>query len=563
MSKIDKTWKTGDILTSNDMNTIVGAVNELVDGKQNTIDDLDTIRSNSKKCAQLFQNSKRDDYINSSTMESTYAKTKDIDNSMNELQDKISDWDTIEANAKKNTTAIQPAAISDMLTKTVASSTYASKTNLATMTSAVNDILSPTEADDIDYVVTNKVSTGIGVGPVKMSRQTFSNEVNLQTHAWGFTMNALMKDCDLPALGNYDLLTNYKSRVGRYLVTKTGKAIKLDKSDSTKTIDGITFSADDGDVFVRLPKFYYKVVQTSDDVSNIWMSTQDIGGHEFSEQWLGAYIGHKDDSGALRSIAGVVPTGGWSGETAWAAAQINGKDYGLYDYDTWRMITMLLLSDRKYTNVRYNLGSGCGGYGDSSTSNWPKTKTEVTGRTSSLGDSIGFIKFSDIGITTDVANTGHVSYLGLEDLWGWLWQIIQGIYERSGTLYAYKGNRLPTSSELSSIPAGEYRMFPIGHHNGNTCSNKYLLGEYFDTIISSADSKYGTSISYGWCTQSFNQDHYQMLDVGGDAGEQTNTPWRYRISRYFSTVDDYGDLGCRLAYYGTPEIVSNYEDLKS
>lgn len=562
MNKIDKTWKTGDILTSNDMNTLVGAVNDLVTDKQDIIEDQDTIRSNSKKCPQLFQKSQISNYINNSEMESTYAKTADIDRDINELQNKISDWDTIEANAKKNTTAVQSADISDMLTKTVASSTYASKADLTTMTNAVNGILSPSEAEDLDYVVVNKVSTGIGSGPVRMSRQTFSNEVNLQTHAWGFTMNALMKGCDLPALGNYDLLDNYKSQVGRYLVTKTGKAIKLDKSDSTKTIDGVAFSADDGDVFVRLPKFYYKVVQTSDDVSNIWMSAQDIGGHEFPEQWLGAYIGHKDDSGALRSIAGVVPTGYWSGNTAWAAAQVNGKEYGLYDYDAWRMITMLLLSDRRYTNVRYNIGSGCGGYLNDTT-NWPKTKTEITGRTSSLGDSTGFIKFSDIGITTDVADTGHVSYLGIEDLWGWLWQIIQGIYERSGALYAYKGNRLPTSSELSSVPTGEYRMFALKHYNGNSFSNKYLLGEYFDTVISSEDSKYGAVASYGWCTKSFNQSHFQMMDVGGDAGEWENAPWRYQISRSFGSADNWGDLGCRLAYYGTPEIVSNYADLKS
>lgn len=72
-------------------------------------------------------------YFNCAEFDISNLVTKDeLTEALSTKQDTISDIDTIRTNASKGATAVQPAAISDMETKTNAAATYATKSEVTT-----------------------------------------------------------------------------------------------------------------------------------------------------------------------------------------------------------------------------------------------------------------------------------------------------------------------------------------------------------------------------------------------------------------------------------------------
>jgi len=177
-----------------------------------------------------------------------------------------------------------------------------------------------------------------------------------------------------------------------------------------------------------------------------------------------------------------------------------------------------------------------------------------TGKTKSLGDATGSIAISDPDAVADSCN---VSVLGVEDFWNLQWEFIQGVFfgnsgnaEQAGTeIFIYKGNRLPSSTELSTHPNGEFRQ--LVRQTTSNYMKSILKGENFDIF---AKSLSGGGSTTTWSDYSYNNNTGQVLLVGGRSNNGAYSgPFCANSGYAWSYTDSY--FGARPAYYGQVQIV--------
>lgn len=165
-------------------------------------------------------------------------------------------------------------------------------------------------------------------------------------------------------IGNTAAWTEYKLYCGRYLVTNDGRAAKMSPTNSAVFADGTAVDETKGHVMWIGPRLYYRV--QTDSVSGVpvlWLSMLPIGGEFIGGanggmyNCIGAYKGSMSGS-ALVSRSGVAPAGSKTINAFWNAAQVNGKEWGLTDYDQRKLIMMLGLSQYGDTNIQAKLGYG-------------------------------------------------------------------------------------------------------------------------------------------------------------------------------------------------------------
>ena len=177
---------------------------------------------------------------------------------------------------------------------------------------------------------------------------------------------------------------------------------------------------------------YYRV--QTDSVSGVpvlWLSMLPIGGEFIGGanggmyNCIGAYKGSMSGS-ALVSRSGVAPAGSKTINAFWNAAQVNGKEWGLTDYDQRKLIMMLGLSQYGDTNIQAKLGYGVGG--SSSKDLWAAAAALQTGATKSLGDNWGKIAISVVNGSNTGVDCSRVNMMGIEDPYGWQWEFLQGVF---------------------------------------------------------------------------------------------------------------------------------------
>lgn len=344
--------------------------------------------------------------------------------------------------------------------------------------------------------------------------------------AWGVVGNTAMRD-------------EWNARKGRYLVTNAGLAAKLSKTNSNVYADGTTLDVTKGHIMVIKPRLYYLVKKDAYTGYNmLWMSTMPIGGKYIEQRCDGAFLAY-NNGGALTSRNGVVPTRGQTITTFWNQAQKNGTDWGLIDWDSVRYYMMECLSDYGNPNIQTCLGYGVGGSAGNSLYNGGFS----TGETMSLGDESGYVTIS--------GDSNHTSLHGSEDLYNAVWQMVQGIYfgsssnsAQSGTeVFIYEGNRLPSSTELTTNPSGEYRQ------STRLTSSNYVssmqLGDYFDLI---AKALSGSSSTY-WCDYYYGNNTGQLCLWGAYSGNGSLAGLGC-VSSALAFSYSNASIGSRLAYKG-------------
>ena len=378
----------------------------------------------------------------------------------------------------------------------------------------------------------------------------------LHSVAWGVPLKQNQSSPAWGRVGNLNLWEEYKAQSGRYLVKNNGKAAKLSNVNSGVYADGTVLDETKGHIMTVFPDLYYCV--KTDAVTNVpylWMSMIPIGGHVIKRPVIAAYKGSMSSS-ALVSRSGVAPAGNKTISAFWTAAQVNGTNWGLTNYDHRKFMMMLCLSEWGNPNVQDKLGHGlCGS--TSNSDGWTNTASLLTGATKSLGDAAAKI---DVTVTGG-SNCSRVSLFGIEDPYGWQWEMIQNIYcgksENSGQdgteVFIYEGNRMPSAAELSSHPSGQYRQLSRIASDGYVKTE--TLGEHFDLIPTAIG---GGSTSY-WCDYFYqNQATGQLVLWGGNAnyGAYCGLAFASSLSAFsFSSAS----FGARLAYYGDLEIVNGAE----
>ena len=352
-----------------------------------------------------------------------------------------------------------------------------------------------------------------------MSSINEGNEQLLRQVAWGVPIKDTIQSSPVwGRVGNLDMWEEYKSLSGRYLVTNDGKAAKLSTVNSGVFADGTALNESLGHVMVYAPRLYFLV--KNDEVAGIpylWMSMLPIGGHYIEAPCIGAYKGSMSGS-ALVSRSGVAPAGSKTINAFWNAAQVNGKEWGLINYDHRKFMIMILLSEYGNPNAQGMVGNGLTGTNNSS--DYTTALSFPCGNTKSLGDSFGSIAH-EYTMSNGTKTTGacDVSIMGIENPYAQQWEMVQGMYcgsannsGQNGTeIFIYEGNRMPSSSELATHPSGDYRQLTRPTTSGYIA--QMILGEHFDVM---AKSLAGGGTSY-WCDYSYNNNTGQLVLWGAYA----------------------------------------------
>jgi hypothetical protein len=259
-----------------------------------------------------------------------------------------------------------------------------------------------------------------------------------------------------------DALLPIQAQMRRCVVSDAGVVqYYLDPLDSTKKADGTAANLDgtDGQVMVEIPKFWYRY-EKSGYKHRWWISPVERSGYdvhpafikgavEYDYRYYGAYPGtlydvsasayvDGDDSGTLyaagdklSSISGIKPYTNETRATYRTAAAARGTGWHQLDFALVSAVQLLYLIEYGDFNSQLMISAG-----NSKFSSFVfATCIGATGKSNGDGNASG-------GQSTTGGNIGdYVTYRGIEDIFGNLWQFLDGINIRNydplgGSAYA-------------------------------------------------------------------------------------------------------------------------------
>ena len=240
---------------------------------------------------------------------------------------------------------------------------------------------------------------------------------------WNQTTDAYTRLNDAVGLSVNQTSSPHVSGFSAYYPYSKIQRVNLSASGVVNAVYGDATYKDDGtngNVMVQIPKFYYKTVYDTTS-GNVWQWK--ISGYKFSGYevhpafidngiekdyiYVGAYQAF-DNAGTLESKSGVAPTVSQNIGTFRTEAQANGSGWGLFDWTSLSAVQLLYLIEYGSMYAQSVLSVGVANH----------TSAVASGQTTSLGNGSGEVAFS----TTKV-----VSYRGIENFYGNVWQFIDGI----------------------------------------------------------------------------------------------------------------------------------------
>ena len=374
--------------------------------------------------------------------------------------------------------------------------------------------------------------------------------------AWGQEIMEGQSSTDWTSgmVGNRSLFREYESKCGRYLLKNDGSMAKISPYNGNVFVDGTPVDETKGHVMYYEPRLFFLVkTDIATGKTYLWQSMQNIGGKELPPLCIGAYMGWRNGS-ALTSRSGVVPARSRTISNFWTDAQVNGAQFGLGDYNYRKRLIMHGLAKYGNTNIQAMLGNGVGGSVNKNL--WATASTFLTGATKDMGDQSGKIDIEVVNGEFVGVDCSRVNFCGIEDPYGWYWELIQNVYFGSSNnagqigneIFIYEGNRMPTANELLTHPDGDFRQLvrlPTGGW-----MKTILLGEHFDIFTKTLG---GGSTSY-WADYHTSSSVGQLLLFGGSASYGASCGFGYAYSnRAFSYTSS--SFGARLAYYGDIRFV--------
>ena len=335
----------------------------------------------------------------------------------------------------------------------------------------------------------------------------------------------------------------YQRAMGGYMMkVVSGKvyAAKLDPSnweffaDGTKVDDASKY-----ETMVHVPDCHFKAEGKTMQFGGLFPIS---GGKTFdSPNWVGAYEMYVDENGVGHSRPNVAPSNSKTISDFWSCAQKLGSNFGLANYGFQCLIEALYQVSFGDLNCKSVIGSGF------QNSNWEACRNVPMGKCISIGDGSGKVLYND----ATLGNQYPVKLFGFEDLWGRLWEFRTNIrfYMDGVTRYAvvYSGNRVSNTAD------GRKFTIPSSSVRGEFITKK-TLGAYWDAFpqaVGGSDSTY-------YCDGCWDEAVGEILFVGGsaDAGSRCGLS---AVSSNHEFLDSWLSPGARLAFYGSPTIVSGSE----
>lgn len=262
------------------------------------------------------------------------------------------------------------------------------------------------------------------------------------------------------------------------------------------------------------------------------------GGLTFdSPQWVGAYKMYVDASGVGHSRPNVAPSHSKTMSVFWACAQKLHSNMGLANYPFHCLINAVYQAYYGNLNSQDVIGSGF------QHSNWEACRDVPMGKCISLGNGSGKVLYND----ATLGNQYPVKLFGFEDLWakGWEFRPNVRFYMDGETRKAviYSGN------QVSNTASG--REVVCLADSGGSYVTKMALGTHWDMIPTAVGGGDNTYYADGcWASKTG-----ELLRVCGNADDGS----RCGVSSSDSGggfSGSYPSIGARLAFFGTPNIVS-------
>lgn len=262
------------------------------------------------------------------------------------------------------------------------------------------------------------------------------------------------------------------------------------------------------------------------------------GGHTFdSPEWVGAYKMYVDASGVGHSRPNVAPSHSKTMSAFWSCAQKLHSNMGLANYPFQCLINAVYQAYYGNLNVQTTIGSGF------RHSNWKACRDVPMGKCISLGNGSGKVLYND----ATLGNQYPVKLFGFEDLWSKLWEFRPNVryYMDGETRKAviYSGNQVSNTANGREVVC-------IADADGVYVTNM-VLGTHWDMIATAVGG--GNNTYYAdacWASKTG-----EIMLIGGYSDNVTMCGiTSFHSGNAFAYTAE--AAGARLAFYGTPFIVS-------
>ena len=329
--------------------------------------------------------------------------------------------------------------------------------------------------------------------------------------------------------------------LGKYTADGQMTLCQLDDADSTKYADGTdaVLTGAEGDVFMKMPDFWYRAVEAGTDM---WGIQFQLGSTSPGNGWIkwdtnaliGVYEAYSTGS-KLYSRSGVSSSGSISQANFKAYARARGTGFQIVDWQMHCVMAILYYAEYGHTNCQEKIGAGT------------SSSSKQCGQTNACGmnDTKGTSPVSGLNDAGVDGNTQSINFWGLENWWGnkyeWIDNVVVDAYEWKIT-----------------EPDGTVRN-PGKAYTSNNYITKMMFGDQCDLIPTAAsgsettgfcDYYYGSSSTARVVLRSY----YNSDAIGGVAF----------VHAYDVSSVTYSGSGSRLAFRGQcveAESVASFKSL--
>ena len=311
------------------------------------------------------------------------------------------------------------------------------------------------------------------------------------------------------------------------------KTVNLADNGTVNAVLGMPnfkWDGSNGEVMTYIPSFWYKRWQDS-TYEYMQISQSEFTGASYSK---GFYIGRYTTSSGAHSKSGVASQVSTNITNFRTQAQAKGDNWQQLDYHYFLLELLYLVEYADY-NSQSKLGQG-------------NTSTSAQINSGSL-DSLGMKS----GCLANAGATA-VMYRGIENIFGNLWQFVDGLNIKDNVAYiCYK----PSSYAVDTF-TGDYSA--VGYTNATSNGKSKTLGmDNNNPLIALPTSVGGSSTTY-MCDYYWQNTGNRITLVGGGWGADTDGGmfcWRLNFSSGGS--DTY--IGSRLIYNAENPLLENYSTL--
>lgn len=212
----------------------------------------------------------------------------------------------------------------------------------------------------------------------------------------------------------------------------------LNPNDFTKKYnsnENAVLTGEDGDVMIEFPKFAYKIKTENNTITISITNNEEIAENDndytydaFSRLtegdldyfYKGAFKGSLDNDGKLRSIIAAKPANNQTIAAFRSAARLNGQHYQQSTYAQLKALQCLYLVKYGNRDGQTAVGKGVVGASESYITGY-----NVIGVGSANNDNSTLKSGMTFGTTAN--STTHMRLFGIEDFWGNIWELVDGL----------------------------------------------------------------------------------------------------------------------------------------